>query len=108
MLDEEGGATLRTALEGLLGPRRRDDERSPEQRRADALVGLARQALDSGRLPSRGGERPHLVVTASVETLRGDPGAPAALLNWFHPISGEMARRIAFDGKWTPVWLQDG
>ena len=107
MLDEEGGATLRTALEGLLGPRRRGDERTPEQRRADGLVGIARQALDSGRLPSQGGEKPHLVVTASVETLRGDPGAPAALLNWFHPISGEMARRIGSDARLTPVWLQD-
>ena len=108
LLDEEGASTLRTAMEGLLGPRRKGDERTPEQRRADGLVGIARQALDSGRLASRGGEKPHLVVTASVETLRGDPGAPAALLNWFHPISGEMARRIASDGKWTPVWLQDG
>jgi hypothetical protein len=108
MLDEEGATTLTTAMEGLLGPRRKDDERTPEQRRADGLVGIARQALDSGRLPSRAGEKPHLVVTASVETLRGDPGAPAALLNWFHPISGEMARRIGSDSKLTPVWVQDG
>ncbi|MBO0705177.1 MAG: DUF222 domain-containing protein, partial [Candidatus Dormibacteraeota bacterium] len=43
-----------------------------------------------------------------VETLRGDSGAPAALLNWYHPISGEMARRIGSDARLTPVWLQGG
>jgi hypothetical protein len=108
MLDPEGAGTLRVAMEGLLGPRLKGDERTPGQRQADGLVGVARKALDSGQLPSRGGEKPHLVVTASVETLRGDPGAPAALLNWFYPISGEMARRIGSDGKYTPVWVQDG
>jgi hypothetical protein len=107
MLDEEGDTTLRTALEGLLGPRHKGDERTPEQRRGDGLVGMARRILDSGQLPSRGGEKPHL-VTASVETVRGDRGAPAALLNWFHPISGEMARDIGSDARLTPVWLQDG
>ncbi|MBO0702822.1 MAG: DUF222 domain-containing protein, partial [Candidatus Dormibacteraeota bacterium] len=63
MLDEEGASTLRTALDGLLGPRRKDDERTPGQRRADGLVAIARQALDGGQLPSRAGEKPHLVVT---------------------------------------------
>ncbi|MDQ6790623.1 MAG: 13E12 repeat family protein [Candidatus Dormibacteraeota bacterium] len=37
-LDPEGGATLKTALNGLLGPRPRQDRRSPGQRRADGLV----------------------------------------------------------------------
>ena len=72
---------MKTALQGLLGPRPKNDERSPGQRRADALVELATRTLDSGQLPVRGGQRPHLTVTASLETLRGDPGAPAALLD---------------------------
>jgi len=50
-LDPEGGATLKTALEGLLGPRPRGDERTPGQRRADALVEIATRALDRGDLP---------------------------------------------------------
>jgi hypothetical protein len=102
-LDPEGGATLKTALQGLLGPRRKDDERSPGQRRADALVEVARRCLDRGDLPVRGGQRPHLTVTASLETLRADPGAPAALLDWGFPISGKALRRIAGDAEITPI-----
>src|SRR5205807_302152 len=60
-LDAEGGATLKTAIKGILGRRpARDDQRSPDQRRADAEVELARRRLDAGDLPERGGERPHL------------------------------------------------
>src|SRR6266545_422280 len=58
-LDAEGGATLKTALQGLMGRRAAGDERPPERRRADALVELARRRLDAGDLPERGGEKPH-------------------------------------------------
>ena len=104
-LDPEGGATLKTALNGLLGPRPRQDQRSPGQRRADGLVELATRVLDRGELPVRGGQRPHLTITASLETLRGDAGAPAALLDWGFPISGQALRRIARDAEITPVLL---
>ena len=53
----------------------------------------------------RGGQRPHLTITASLETLRGDGGAPAALLDWGFPISGQALRRIARDAEITPVLL---
>src|SRR5207247_2315020 len=66
-LDPVGGATLKTALHGLLGPRRKDDKRTPGQRRAYGLVELATRVLDSGTLPVRGGERPHLTITATLE-----------------------------------------
>jgi hypothetical protein len=102
-LDPEGGATLKTALNGLLGPRARDDERTPGQRRADALVEIATRTLDRGDLPVRGGQRPHITITATLETLRGDPGAPAALLDWGWPISGKALRRIAGDAEITPI-----
>src|SRR6266581_771616 len=49
-LDAEGGATLQTALDALMGPPAADDERTPSQRRADSLVELARRQLDAGRL----------------------------------------------------------
>src|SRR5262249_39851964 len=104
-LDPVGGATLETALLGLLGPRQKDDERTPSQRRADALVDIARQCLDSGELPVRGGQRPHLTITASLATLRADPGAPAALLDWGFPISGRALRQIATDAEITPILL---
>ena len=61
VLDAEGGATLKTAIQGVLGRQpASDDERTPAQRRADALVELARRRLDAGDLPERGGEKPHL------------------------------------------------
>src|ERR1700737_2375524 len=44
-LDPEGGATLKTALGGLLGPRPKDDERTPGQRRAAAPVENAPRGL---------------------------------------------------------------
>ena len=107
-LDPVAGATLKTAINGLLGPRPKDDERTPGQRRADGLVEIARRCLDSGDLPVRGGQRPHLTVTASLETLRADPGAPAGLLDWGFPISGRALRRIAGDAELTPILLSRG
>jgi hypothetical protein len=89
----------------LLGPRARDDERTPGQRRADALVEIATRTLDRGDLPVRGGQRPHITITATLETLRGDPGSPAALLDWGWPISGKALRRIATDAEITPILL---
>src|SRR6266498_901526 len=105
VLDPEGGTVLRQAIQGILGPRARDDERSPGQRRADGLVAVARHCLDSGELPARGGQRPHITITATLETLRGDPGSPAAELDWGLPISGEALRRIACDAELTPILL---
>src|SRR5215472_3727998 len=90
-LDEVAGARLKTALDGVMGHRARGEERTPGQRRADALDEIVTRMLDSGQLPVRGGQRPHLTITASLETLRADPGAPAALLNWGLPISGQGA-----------------
>ncbi|MEP6695699.1 MAG: DUF222 domain-containing protein [Pseudonocardiales bacterium] len=53
--------------------RRRDpDPRSVWQRRADALTDLARLALAGGALPESGGVKPSLVVTISVDVLRGE------------------------------------
>ena len=84
MLDAEGGAMVRTALGALDGPPAPHDERRPEQRRADALVELASRQLRGGALPSVHGQRPHLVVTASLAELRDiaapppGPGAVAA------------------------------
>jgi Domain of unknown function (DUF222) len=104
-LDPERGARLKTAIEGVLGPRRRDDGRTPSQRRADGLAEIADRVLDRGDLPVRGGQRPHLTVTATLETLRADPGAPAALLDWGCPISGKALRRIAGDAEITPILL---
>jgi Domain of unknown function (DUF222) len=104
-LDAETGTMLKTALEGVLGPRAKDDLRSPGKRRAAGLRTLVRKVLDSGTLPVRGGARPHIILTATLETLRGDVGALAAELDWGFPVSAEFVRRIASDADLTPILL---
>src|SRR5215470_4264190 len=108
VLDAEGGATLKTALQGILGRRpAQGDERSPGQRRADGLVELARRRLDAGDLPERGGERPHLLLIAEPSTLRLEPGSRLAELDWGPLVTGETARRIADDASITPVLVDN-
>jgi hypothetical protein len=102
-LDSEGGATLRTALEPLARPAGEGDERPRERRCADALVELAAHALDSGALPQHGGQRPHLQVTATLETIQGRDGAPAAELELGGPVPTETARRLGCDAAVTRV-----
>jgi hypothetical protein len=107
LLDAEGGATLLTALHALAGPPAGGDPRTPAQRRADALVALARGALDAGRLPQAGGERPHLSVLVDLAVLRAEAGAAGATLAFAGPIAGETARRLACDAGITRI-VTDG
>jgi hypothetical protein len=104
MLDLEGGATLKAALSALMPPPANDDDRTPGQRRIDALVDLARRPLDGSKLGTVGGQRPHLVITASAETLLGLKGAPPAEMAGVGPIPMETAQRHACDP--TVSWLQ--
>ncbi len=102
LLDAEGGACVRTALEAVM-PGRREHDRTPAQRRADALVELARRNLDAGTLETNHGQRPHLTVTVPAATLMGTPGAPGAELAWAGVVSGETARRLACDASITSI-----
>ena len=61
-LDPEGGAAIYEALDALMRPPGPDDPRTAGQRRADALVDLARGALAHGDLPTVGGMRPQVGV----------------------------------------------
>jgi len=103
LLDAEGGATLKTALDALMPPPKKDDDRTPAQRRVDVLVELARRPLDGSKLGAVGGQRPHLVITASAETLAGLPDAPPAQLEGVGPIPIETAQRHACDAAVS--WL---
>jgi hypothetical protein len=73
-LDPTTGESLLTALRAVQDiearTRGRGDERTPAQRRADALGEICRQWLDRGDRPSVGGERPHLTVTVPLDELR--------------------------------------
>src|SRR5713226_1132233 len=103
-LDGEGGATLNTALDSVMGrPRLADDDRSATERRADAAVEMARRLLDGGQLPAVAGQKPHLAVSVDMATLSKEPGSMAAELEWSQPIPAETARRLACDAAITPI-----
>src|SRR5664279_1821635 len=95
VLDPEGGATP------LAAPGGADDDRTPAQRRADALVELARRALDGAGLPSVGGERPHIQIRVDYATLLARTGT--ATLDWAGPLSAGAALRLACDATISPV-----
>src|SRR5256885_372275 len=107
LLDTEGGAILRTALQPFMKPIK-DDVRRYAQRSADALVELARQdgggqREGTGEREGTGGKRdsagprPQLIIRASVDTLAGLPGAPAGELEGSGTVPAETVHRYACD-----------
>src|SRR5258708_33632125 len=50
VMDPEGGAALKTAIDALAKRLDKDDSRTPKQRRADALTELTHHALEAGTL----------------------------------------------------------
>ena len=100
-LDPEGGEYLMTAVQAVVdadvktgGP----DFRTPRQRRADALVELARRYLDSSDRPSMGGERPHITVTVGLDVLRGTEDGTAEL-DHGSAVHKSIARRLSCDAS---------
>jgi hypothetical protein len=62
-LDKVGGTAVEVCLRGLARRISADDDRTPQQRLADALAEVSMLAMDSGVVPNRGGTRagaPHL------------------------------------------------
>ena len=94
LLDAEGGATLRTALEPFMKPVK-DDARNYGQRSVDALMELCRQGSGSRR--DGAGPRPQLIIRASVDTLAGIKGAPAGELEGGGTVPAETVQRYACD-----------
>ena len=94
--DPEGGAAILTKLDPLARKSGAHDDRSREKRYGDALVELA----------SGGGSQAQIQVTASLETLRGLPGASAADLEFSSvPISAKTVERLACDASITRIVL---
>ena len=96
VLDPVGGAAVRTALEPLARASGAHDDRSLEQRFADALVERC-----------RGDEKIAMQITASLETLLGLVGAPGAENEFTLPISSKTVQRWACDCSLTRVLMQD-
>jgi hypothetical protein len=101
-LDPETGETLLTALRAVLDSESRsagkDDDRTPAQRRADALGEICRQWLDLAERPSVAGERPHVTVTVDSEALKGT-SAGTSELDHVGPTHPEVARQLACDAS---------
>jgi hypothetical protein len=100
-LDPEAGETLLTALRAVIDAESRSrigqDERTPAQRRADALGEICRQWLDRADRPTVAGERPHVTVTVDAATLAGRTGP--AELDHVGPMDVEMARGLSCDAS---------
>jgi Domain of unknown function (DUF222) len=107
ILDPEGGAALRTALDSLakrMGP---EDDRTHGQRMADAMGELVHHAMDQGTLPRRNGVKPHVNLTTTLEGMKNEVGAPPADLELSLPISTRTLERIACDCTMSRVLLAD-
>lgn len=104
-LDPEGGALLRAALEPLAARAGVEDDRPREQRCADALVELCAHALDASAVPQRAGQRSHVQVTTSLETLLDLVGSPAGEMECAAAIPAASVQRVACDSTLTRVLL---
>jgi len=106
LLDPEGGAAVRSALEPLARLSGQDDHRKRDRRLGDALVESAHRLLDGGQLPQMATQRPHLQVTTTLETLLGRAGVPAADVEFSPmPISAKAVERLACDCNVTRILL---
>lgn len=106
LLDKERGEVLLTALDAGMMPEARADGasrnlREPSKRRADALVDICRQFLDTypGVI---GGNKPHVSLIVDVPTLKDGDGRISEL-TFTGTITPETARRILCDSVVTPI-----
>jgi len=106
-LDPEGGARVLEVL-GSLNARQPPvdgvpDTRSQSRRDADALVEAMTSLLDEGELPTRAGQRPHLVLTMGLNELID--GLGSAALDTGGRLSAAEARCLACDATIIPMVL---
>jgi hypothetical protein len=101
VLDLEAAEVLQSALMPLMTPGPGETRTAP-QRRADALVDLARRALDTAALPALGGARPHLTVVVDAAALGSGRGA--VTLPWTGAaVPVATVARWGCDARLTPV-----
>jgi hypothetical protein len=81
------------------------DTRDTDTRQAAALVDICAAASGAADAPTVRGEPPHVNVTISLESLRGDLGQLPGVLGHGAPISAGLARRLACDAKIIPLVL---
>ena len=105
-LDPETGETMLAALRDCMDAdrRRRDpqDQRTPAQRRVDALGEICRRWLDMPDRPLVAGERPHVAVIVDLEALEGKAGWRSEFEH-VGPVHPEIVRQWACDASLTRV-----
>jgi hypothetical protein len=98
ILDPEGLALVRASIRALTG-RTDGDQRTLAQRRADALVSMARITLDNLQpTPGRKRSRPKVIATiAYLDLLTGNGGGSLDTNHGRTVVSTETIRRLACD-----------
>jgi hypothetical protein len=115
-LDPANGESLMTALRAVLDSDVRsggEEDRTPAQRRADAIGEICRQWLDRGDRPVVAGERPHVTITVGLDRLgsgdgQGDAIDDVAELDHTGPVSSGFARRMACDASVRRIVMGPG
>jgi len=106
-LDGEHGPQFQGLIEQFAKPRPLSqdipDQRSTDERQADALLELCGLARAAQACPTTGGEPPHVTVTIDWDALRTELGA--ALLDYGQHLPASDARRWACDCKIVPIVL---
>jgi hypothetical protein len=107
VLDKESAALALAVLDPLAAPLPTvdgvPDTRLPEGRNADAFMQLCQLATPA--LPEVRGERPHMFVTTTLESLQLQVGSTLGSLEGGYLIGREAVRRIACDANIIPVVL---
>jgi hypothetical protein len=101
-LSTEQAAVVNAALDPLCKPQA-DDDRTPGQRRADAVEEICRLALNTTDLPANGGDRPQIVVTTDYDTLTNQVGA--GRLDTGEQLSPATVRILCCDAMILPAVL---
>lgn len=127
LLEAEAGDVLLTALRAATPPPTEHEERSPAQRRADALTDICAEWLATPSASTGGGLPPQVQVTVSLERLRreatstdspdrlessaatgtdlGGALGDVPVLADQTPVPASVARRMACDAAVIPVVL---
>jgi len=101
-LDAPTFEVVARAIAAILKPAA-DEDKSLGQRQADALGEICAHALDEGRLPAQGGERPHVSITMGLAALQA--GVRGANLELGGRIGPGEVRRLCCDAQVTPIVL---
>jgi len=103
--DPIAAATIKTAVFPLARPTGAGDHRPLARRFADAVVEIASHALDLGAVPTTGGVRTHLQLTASGGDGDGLEGAPGGELEFTGAVPAATVQRLACDARVRRILL---